>query len=942
MPCSVVVEYYTSKMEASPFDRKAFHKFIKSTKNHRDTDSKWLDTVKAQFHNKFIQGLHGLSPVVGHINRKFRLPLGVLYLVVLIGIFLALFFSGYRKTRETTFLAPLDEDEEADVNCESIPASNSGYFGASFNGIWDGGSGFEPSSALYLLKASNLKISKKRYKDTMRDIYLELQDVGSIAESQDLASNLLTFVTKSFSFGSPEQRLYMAGDPVSILKRQHTRVSFASEAGVCTLPIAVSVETFTGDVSASFNHADLVSDPVCSAAIDPVLFGYDTFTHPVTQSIGFDMRSAMVAMAINAGIVKLTELSHMENFVLPESIDTGTYTVRSFLDPRFPASDPIPCLLAPLDNTTDPTTFQVADDYSNVYPLCALYFGANTAVPMFHHMGQDFNSPVPCDCDSLSEAATQNPLDNCNRFYFISGFMFFKDADFLQMAHIFYDADSYKSVVSNAYNASFIASVFGQQSSSAAALNSNDSLSSAFDFCRIGDVSCSIIAISHYDTGFSGWDSTFFGYQVPTGACNDFFTISSDNWDSLVETPFAQLEYPYQECRKSRMRAVMEQAGISFGNLQILIPLCVLLMLLLARVVRSYLGVPEEYPKHQRDEALDELAGILLTERDKMFHRFDRAEELNEFQGPDQQLQSDRSTTGCRSGFSGKINEDRERNYHYDMCEVEAGSKSAASLSMSDRLPNSRYSASIDDNFSASALSTDTYSLKRHRVCAALVEELVTEFEENNYDIAQHIHSSVSRTLRTIRSKSKSRNKSKTSRRIKPVVKTIKSNKNPPPIICTENSQIDPLYEGESDAAGGVLYDGKKGDEKNCGRTDVIANTNVVEGSSTVVAINISRVTTGAADATGASGASASGASANDASANDASASGDHGVGPGVGQVNGGLSGGYSSSLIYPAEVMDAVATDAGATDATDTAYIGGAENSPVDADIDTYGPPDT
>lgn len=31
--------------------------------------------------------------------------------------------------------------------------------------------------------------------------------------------------------------------------------------------------------------------------------------------------------------------------------------------------------------------------------------------------------------------------------------------------------------------------------------------------------------------------------------------------DALVDTPYAPLEYPYQECRKSNYEAMVEQAG---------------------------------------------------------------------------------------------------------------------------------------------------------------------------------------------------------------------------------------------------------------------------------------------------------------------------------------------------------------------------------------------
>lgn len=87
----------------------------------------------------------------------------------------------------------------------------------------------------------------------------------------------------------------------------------------------------------------------------------------------------------------------------------------------------------------------------------------------------------------------------------------------------------------------------------------------------------------------------------------------------LVEVPFAPLTQQYQTCRNDPFTAFVNQAGVSAGNVGLLSPAGVLLVLCLLAAYQHFTGrvIPRTYSSAEKESALNALAVALLLIRDQ-------------------------------------------------------------------------------------------------------------------------------------------------------------------------------------------------------------------------------------------------------------------------------------------------------------------------------------
>ncbi len=113
----------------------------------------------------------------------------------------------------------------------------------------------------------------------------------------------------------------------------------------------------------------------------------------------------------------------------------------------------------------------------------------------------------------------------------------------------------------------------------------------------------------------------------------------------LLVDIFAPLYQEYQKCHYDRRSLVVNQAGITIGNLQLIGPFCVLLILLLGYIYRYLFFHADEqenyeslcnlhYSKTEKQKALEAFAIAMLIQRDKIivdrFHGTDNPDKYIE------------------------------------------------------------------------------------------------------------------------------------------------------------------------------------------------------------------------------------------------------------------------------------------------------------------------
>ncbi len=89
--------------------------------------------------------------------------------------------------------------------------------------------------------------------------------------------------------------------------------------------------------------------------------------------------------------------------------------------------------------------------------------------------------------------------------------------------------------------------------------------------------------------------------------------------DELVSVPFAPLTQEYQTCSNDPVTAFFTQVGVSAGNVTLLSPAGVMLVLCLLAAYQRLTGryIPRTYSTAEKTNALEALAVALLLVRDK-------------------------------------------------------------------------------------------------------------------------------------------------------------------------------------------------------------------------------------------------------------------------------------------------------------------------------------
>ena len=155
--------------------------------------------------------------------------------------------------------------------------------------------------------------------------------------------------------------------------------------------------------------------------------------------------------------------------------------------------------------------------------------------PLFRHVGANNTTPELCDCTKLILEELSSPSHNCNVFRFLSGFMFFNGVYAVSAGvGIALVVDKLKSDLrslnANSHLAMFAASTFGQNSALSHELNSPESLEAAYDFCKMGTSSCTIITFATYDLVPTNWAVSEQYTLLQNGACSDSISPTAENW----------------------------------------------------------------------------------------------------------------------------------------------------------------------------------------------------------------------------------------------------------------------------------------------------------------------------------------------------------------------------------------------------------------------------
>ena len=223
---------------------------------------------------------------------------------VLLGYFIG---TQYVIARATTFIS-LDQSAG---ECSEVPLSTTGVHSLDSSGHWIGNSLYNPSLAYYSFDMSNFLKNTVGYKSIIADQKAIFATIGSIGKTNNLAINLLYWVTWSnvVNDGNSTQRWQFTGDAKVMFDRQNYLGAMGNSKADCSASSLVSYNAATGKFLMTYSESSFSKTGSCNHITTPKFLGYESAANGDILTIKWDGVSLIVATAVNKG-VSLTYFSY--------------------------------------------------------------------------------------------------------------------------------------------------------------------------------------------------------------------------------------------------------------------------------------------------------------------------------------------------------------------------------------------------------------------------------------------------------------------------------------------------------------------------------------------------------------------------------------------------------------------------------------------------------
>jgi hypothetical protein len=333
---------------------------IKSSRQENDKNYVW-EWIKDKSEELFVL-IVPYDPIKEY-PKRFLFGLGSILVFLVFAFFAGLFYYLFETNKGTVFLSPRSQQDNT-AKCEVVPATNTGNFLATRDGLWGGAQGFQYSNAFLSLSAVNLQVTEKEYRKRFTVLGQGLKQIGNQMKNSDLGLNMLFWLSFSALYdpSNTANRVSLIGDPAVALNRQYTFGSISSARGDCYFDDAPVVFDPASSIMTYSIPYESYNKTCSHIGGDPRNLGANQFTTASNFDVKIDVKSLITALAVNYGILKYEYL--IEIPALKQEDRSLNLTVKAFYDPKYPGMSPIQCF------TKD---------------KCAIRVGpTNMGVPFFH------------------------------------------------------------------------------------------------------------------------------------------------------------------------------------------------------------------------------------------------------------------------------------------------------------------------------------------------------------------------------------------------------------------------------------------------------------------------------------------------------------------------------------------------------------------------------
>lgn len=554
--------------------------------------------------------------------RQAMYSIGIMSYLSCLALFLVIVLTTYGENISQVYLSP----NNIPGQCNPVLTSTTGTFLADTEGNWESAVAFKPTMAVYQFSTQALMVSNQTYVNMLTNLNRSINAVAYTMYNKTLTGNLIfwtawrtQYILQGTEIGMVDTVQYFSlyGDPGVIFNRQYLLGTISNVDADCNASSITSFSPADYMLRLDYKYDDFQSNPRCNHVVEPSQLGYNALYDGDIISLSMDMRSFVTAVAVNEGVILLTQLQQLVDTTYSFENDGIPYNVSNYYDAQYPGMTPIFCVI----NLA--TEFIQIDPQGFVLTLyntsCGMEFPNQTySIPLFNHFGYSPDFPSYCSCDDGLGPGATNP--DCEQFDLMVGVMLYSntdDADFSQ-GNPFIDIQ--KNIPIAMMNPAAYEAMYMAVSSHHTDKYQDPALrAQAYDFCNVSYASCTIVTMNLQDTANNA--VTDYYHQLLQGSCADSISIPSGAYQRLVDTPPAALEQSYYDCKQSKVTVLTSAIGIASGNMGAVIPLVFMCFINLYYLYLSSQGKKDKrtYSKEERDEALQGLAVQLLMTRDNRY-----------------------------------------------------------------------------------------------------------------------------------------------------------------------------------------------------------------------------------------------------------------------------------------------------------------------------------
>jgi hypothetical protein len=202
----------------------------------------------------------------------YKITMGSIAYIVFIGLMVVFIDQSY----EAAITQPYVSLQSGSL-CTKVPLLLSGDYQGDANGNWMGTVDYKFVYSKYEISLSYFDQGFSQFQDGMKYFYTELQNVGTLGQTQDLATNLIYWMNYylSITLGDVSSMSFqLSGSPSQVFDLDYFHAAVGSVTGTCQAPAIASYDVSSAELSLQYNYSVYSKALYCAASLNPFIAGY--------------------------------------------------------------------------------------------------------------------------------------------------------------------------------------------------------------------------------------------------------------------------------------------------------------------------------------------------------------------------------------------------------------------------------------------------------------------------------------------------------------------------------------------------------------------------------------------------------------------------------------------------------------------------------------------